>query len=291
MWDATSARGAEATSRRLAQAVVLPSAVIAGWSVMNSPYDPKLYDLVTVGAVHDIDWYLRKAQECGGSVLELGAGTGRITLALAHGGVMVHALDSDPRMLAALQQKISAQPREVRERIVTINGDMRAFQLTERFALVIAPFRALLHNLTEEEHLACFRCVRQHLGTGGRFAFNVFHPSLEFMAQNAGALAGVWRWAGTFEGDDGAWIIRSEANRYDTVRRRVHSQHRYEEYAPDGTLTRTFLHRLELSYLYPADIRRLLERTGFRSVQIGGGFDGRPFERDTDELVVEAGCD
>jgi hypothetical protein len=82
--------------------------------------------------------------------------------------------------------------------------------------------------------------------------------------------------------------MRSEANRYDTVRRRVHSQHRYEEYGPDGALTRTFLHRLELSYLYPSYIRRLLGETGFQSVQIWGGFDGRPFERDTDELVVEA---
>jgi hypothetical protein len=85
--------------------------------------------------------------------------------------------------------------------------------------------------------------------------------------------------------------VRSEANRYDTVQRRVFSLHRYEEYGSDGTLKRTFLHRLELSYLYPADITRLLKSAGFQSVQIAGGFDGRPFERDTDELVVEAGCD
>ena len=37
-----------------------------------------------------------------------------------------------------------------------------------------------------------------HLLPGGRFAFNVFHPSLEYMARHAGALAGVWRWVGTY---------------------------------------------------------------------------------------------
>lgn len=259
---------------------------------MKKSYEPNLYDLVTPQAfLGDADWYLRKAQACGGPVLELGAGTGRITLALAHGGVTVHALDTDSGMLAALRQKLSAQPSEVRERIVTIDGDMRAFRLSERFALIIAPFRALLHNLTEMEHVACFRCVREHLRPGGRFAFNVFHPSLEYMAQNSGALAGTWRWVGTYEGEDGGCVIRSEANRYDTVQRRVSSQHRYEEYGPDGNLKRTFLHRLELSYLYPADIRRLLENAGFRSIQIWGGFDGRPFLKESDELVVEAGCD
>ncbi len=259
---------------------------------MDRSYEPDLYDVVTPATFRgDSDWYRRKALECGGPVLELGAGTGRISLAIAQDGGVIHALDADPGMLEALRRKIAAQPAEIRERVMAINGDMRDFQLKERFALVIAPFRVLLHNLTESDQLACFRCVREHLRPGGRFAFNVFHPSLEYMAHHSGALAGVWRWAGTFPRDDGSWVVRSEANRYDTVRQRVHSQHRYEEYGADGTLRRTFLHRLELSYLYPADVRRLLEQVGFRSVLIAGGFDGRPFERDTDELVIEASPD
>jgi hypothetical protein len=65
----------------------------------------------------------------------------------------------------------------------------------------------------------------------------------------------------------------------------VHSQHRYEEYAADGTLTRTSLNRLDLAYLYPADIRRLLAHAGFREVRIAGGFAGGEVRRDADELV------
>jgi hypothetical protein len=101
-------------------------------------------------------------------------------------------------------------------------------------------------------------------------------------------MAGVWRWAGTYPSADGGWIVRSESNRYDTVRQLVNSQHRYEEYGSDGILTRTSLHQLQLAYLYPPDLRRLLTQAGFQSVHIAGGFDGRMFERDTDELVIEA---
>jgi hypothetical protein len=36
---------------------------------------------------------------------------------------------------------------------------------------------------------------------------------------------------------------------------------------------------------------RLLEQAGFRCVQIAGGFDGRPFGSDDDELVIEASRD
>ena len=165
---------------------------------------------------------------------------------------------------------------------------MRTFTLAARFALIIAPFRAFLHNLTANDQLACLERVREHLRPGGCFAFNVFHPSLEYMARHTGALAGVWRWAGTFPRADGGYIVRSESNRYDTVRQLVNSLHRYEEYGPDGTLTRTSLHRLQLVYLYPPDLRRLLTDAGFQSVRIAGGFHGRPFENDTDELVIEA---
>jgi SAM-dependent methyltransferase len=259
---------------------------------MDVSYEPNLYDTVTPATFQgDVDWYRRQAQDTGGPVLELGAGTGRITLALARDGVMIHALEASRHMLAALRRKTADQPKEVQERVIPIEGDMCAFRLETRFALIIAPFRVLLHNLTEADHLACFQRVREHLRPGGRFAFNVFHPSLEYMAQHSGSLAGVWRWGGTFQSRDDGWVVRSEANRYDTVRQRVHSLHRYEDYGPDGVLRRTFLHRLELSYLYPADIERLLARSGFQSVRITGGFDGRPFARDTDELVVEASVD
>jgi SAM-dependent methyltransferase len=259
---------------------------------MPGTYDPSIYDATIPSTFFgDVDWYRQKARECGGPVLELGAGTGRITLRLAQDGIGVHALDSDGEMLSALRRKIAAEPDEVRARVSVVHADMRTFELDERFALVIAPFRALLHNLTDEEHLACFRRVRAHLQPHGRFAFNVFHPSLEFMSQHAGSFAGVWRWASTTERADGVAIVRSDANRYDTVNRRIHSLLRYEEYASDGTLTRTFLHRLELSYLYPSDITRLLQEAGFRSIDICGGFHERPFARDTDELVVQAGLD
>jgi SAM-dependent methyltransferase len=252
-------------------------------------YKPELYDIVTPPSFRgDAEWYRRKARECGGPVLELGAGTGRITLGIAQDGVPVYALDADAAMLDRLRQKLANESPEVRERVMVMEGDMRVFTLPERFALVIAPFRAFLHNLTEDDQLACLDRVRQHLRPGGCFAFNAFHPSLEYMAHHAGALAGIWRWAGTFPRADGGCIVRSDANRYDTVRQLVDSQHRYEEYGPDGTLTRTSLHRLQLAYLYPPDLRRLLKQAGFRSVQIAGGFDGRPFGKDTDELVIEA---
>ena len=252
-------------------------------------YQPDLYDLVTPASLAgDVDWYVRKAKTADGPVLELGAGTGRVTLALAREGVAVHALDAHAGMLDVLRRKLADLPAEVQRRVTIVTADMKTFESPERFGLVIAPFRAILHNLTDEDLVACFCRVRAHLRAGGQFAFNVFHPSLEVMARHVGPLEGVWRWLATFDRPDGGWVVRSEANRFDTVRRRIHSLHRFEEFSQDGALRRTTLHRLELTYLYPPDVRRLLEQAGFQSITISGGFGGSPFERDTDELVVEA---
>ncbi len=252
-------------------------------------YRPELYDLVTPSTFQgDVEWYRGKAQQCSGPVLELGAGTGRVTLAVAEAGLAIHALDRSEAMLGALQAKLSKLPRDIGHRVTPILGDMRTFDLPERFALIIAPFRAFLHNVTEQDRLACLDRVRHHLRPGGHFAFNVFHPSLEYMARHAGPLAGVWRSVATFELPGGGYVVRLEANRYDTVHQVVHSQHRYEEYGPDGTLDRTHLFRLDLAYLYPGDLRRLLTQAGFGNITINGGFSGNEFSQDADELVVDA---
>jgi SAM-dependent methyltransferase len=256
---------------------------------MSMTYDPELYDLVSGADVGgDIDWYRRKAQESGGPILELGAGTGRITLPIAQAGLAIHALDADRGMLAALKRKVDALPEAVQQCVTVIEGDMRSFQTDTRFALVIIPARAFLHNQTADDQLACLHRVNQHLQPGGQLAFNVFHPSLEYMAQHAGAFTGVWRWTATYQHSNGGSVLCSESTRYDTVRQRLQAYQRYEHCDAAGHVTRTFLHRLELAYLYPSDIVRLLEQSGFRDVHIGGGFGGQPFSNDGDELVVEA---
>jgi SAM-dependent methyltransferase len=252
-------------------------------------YQAILYDAATPASVQgDVEWYQRKALERGGPVLELGAGTGRITLAISKGGTPIHALEANVAMLDVLIQKRTLLSASEQGLVTPVLGDMRTFELAEQFALVIAPFRVFLHNVTEDDRVRCLEQVHRHLRPGGYFAFNVFHPSLELMAQHAGALAGVWRWVNDYPLAAGGLLVRSEARKYDAVRQVVRSMHRYDEYTPDGTLARSSLHRLELAYLYPRDIHRLLTEARFTEIEISGGFEGRPFTRDTDELVVEA---
>ena len=253
-----------------------------------STYDGDMYDAIHSGAVHgDLEWYVERAVASDGPVIELGAGSGRITIPIAERGVQVTALDLSESMLARLQAKLSASTDDVRSRVMIHRGDMRSFALAERFALAIIPFRAFLHNVTRDDQIATLRCIHAHLRSGGELAFNVFHPSLEFMAASAGALTGTWKWRETRQIANGRLVL-SDASRFDTVKKRVESMIRAEEFGLDGALRRVHVTHLELAYLYPADIAGLLDEAGFELVRISGDFTGRPFENDRDELVVEA---
>ena len=236
----------------------------------------------------DVEWYRRKAVESGGPVLELGAGTGRVTIPIAEAGIRVSAVDLDAGMLDKLRQKAATLPDEARSRVTVHQGDMRSFALDEQFALVIIPFRAFLHNLTRDDQLATLRRAHAHLRPGGELALNVFHPSLEYMAANAGAYAGVWRWRKTVTLPDGRLrrLFRGQSLQHGSAAPRVDDSHgrirgRWVLAADQHDASRA---RVPL----PVRHRSLLEESGFEPPRISGDFRGRAFERDGDELVVEA---
>jgi ubiquinone/menaquinone biosynthesis C-methylase UbiE len=91
------------------------------------------------GRVGDVAFYRDAVHEHGDPVLELGCGTGRITLALAEAGHRVTGLDISERMLERCNQKRASLRTEARERVHLVQGDMTKFDLGEKFRLVIIP--------------------------------------------------------------------------------------------------------------------------------------------------------
>ena len=227
---------------------------------MPSNYLPHLYTLTNASSMGgDIEWYTEQARSAGPPILEIGAGTGRTLLPLARAGLRVHGLEYDEGMLSWLQEHIRAhEPDPISARVTLHQGDMRGFDLGERFAAIQLPFRALLHCRGRGEQLAALRCCRRHLRPGGPLLLNVFHPSLTYMSANHGPLAGAWKLTSEVDHPDGGTLVVSEAIRYDTPRQQLSARLRYEHFDARGRLVDTFYQKLELAYLYPGDVRERL---------------------------------
>lgn len=131
----------------------------------------KFYDL-DPGPM-DLPFYLRRLPSPTAQVLELGCGTGRVTVPLAQHCSSIMGIDHSEAMLTICRKKITAAG--IRNAEVQL-GDISNFRLDSAFDLVIAPYRVLQNLEFDAQVDGLFTGIRRHLRPGGRCILNVFQP-------------------------------------------------------------------------------------------------------------------
>jgi len=240
---------------------------------------------VVEGRLQDVAFYRDAAREFGDPVLELGCGTGRVTMALAQAGKRVTGLDVSERMLERAVEKRAAMRVEARERVHLVQGDMTRFDLGEKFRLVIIPFRPLQHLLEVRQQVDCLECVRKHLAPGGRLILDVFQTDAERMHDPVHQRETL---VSEYKSRDGREVRISE---------RVAAFHRAEQRNevemifsvghPGGRRER-LVFRWTLRYFFRYEVEHLLARCGFRVTALYGDFDRTPIRDQSPEMIFVA---
>jgi SAM-dependent methyltransferase len=236
----------------------------------------------------DVRFYAQLVRGLEGPILELGAGNGRVSLALAREKRRIFALDQARPMLRDLEQRALALGLE--DWIVPVRADMRAFELRKKFELVIAPFNALLHLYTAPDFLRCFSCVRRHLKPGGRFVFDYSVPRLEDLARANGTFSPATRVKIPLRLNSRSptanSLLYSERSEYGEVHQVLLTTLRYR--APSGVAGQKSVVDVPLAHrqVFPQEICALLRQSGFGSLELCEDFTARPASDAVDSLVV-----
>lgn len=138
----------------------------------EAPSPALLYDAIYERRGADVAVYRALAVSSSGSVLELGAGTGRLLDPLLSRGIDAWGLELDPEMLDAGRRRLmrrEAEPHRVR----MVKGDMRGFALARKFSLIVVACNTLSLLLENQEVLDTLSCAREHLEEGGALAFDI----------------------------------------------------------------------------------------------------------------------
>ena len=244
------------------------------------------YDLLTGDYQADLDFYLGLTRAAEGPVLELACGTGRILIPAAQAGATTWGLDQSQVMLDHASTKIADLPESVRRRITLCQGDMQDFDLAERFALVIIPFRSFLHLMTVADQISALAAIRRHLLPGGQLALNFFQPSIPMIAAHMGSTgraANLFRkWIDPTTGNE---VVCWESRRYRPAEQIIDEVRILDHVDENSQVVERTYRRFSLRWVYRFEFEHLLARTGFALEAVYGSFDRSPVQEDSSELV------
>lgn len=246
----------------------------------------RYYDVDMVGVNGDVGFYVEEAAKAGSPVLEIGCGTGRITIPIAEAGIRLVGLDFSPAMLDIARRKIGALPDEVGTRIELVEGDMRGFPLGRRFSMVAIPYRAFLHNLTVDDQKSTLRCARERLNDGGKLVLDVFDPRLDFISAHVGDAPTPLSRSESIHPDTGHRVVRSIQAFYELGNQIARCELAYEELDDQGEVISRNRSQITMRWVCRHEMEDLLGLCGFEIESLYGDFSRGPFSPGGEQVWV-----
>lgn len=223
----------------------------------------------------DLDYWRSIARDSGGEVLDLGAATGRVALALARDGCHVTAVDIDPGMAEQITLATTVE-RDLAGSVDVHVADLRALDLGRRYDAAILPMNTLQAFVDPDDRRAVLRAVRDHVTPGGLFAFDVVMADLDALEEHIGEIL-----PGVVHHDASGTTLRHGA-RFESVDVSTGTV-RFTILIDEGTTRYEREHEVHL--FQPSELVELLAESGFRVLAVHGDFDGAPLDETSERQI------
>lgn len=252
-----------------------------GWDEYAPFYDWE--NARTLGR-RDVPFWRNVALQSKGSVLELGCGTGRISLPLARAGVNVVGIDRSEQMLARAAKRLAAQRKREggrkKKRLHLLRGDIRYLPFEPAsFKTVLAPYGILQSLVRDKDLTATLASVASVLAPGGLFGVDLV-PDVPNWREYSNQIQLKGRAAG------GAHLTLVESVRQDRKKHLTTFNQTYIERRGQDLREHTF--DLTFRTLPIPTFTKRLEKAGFRVEAVLGDYRGGPWDARADVWIMLA---
>lgn len=226
----------------------------------------------------DIPFFLEKCKEAPGPVLELMAGTGRVSIPLLEAGVELTCVDSSAEMLECLRGKLNE--RNLKARVV--EADVRRLRLPVAFHLVIIPFNSFSELVSEEDRRSALGSIHRALLPGGRFICTLHNPSVR-IARLAEEKESEKRFMDPSGGGEVVFHLSCE---YEPTTRIVTGVESFDIFSATGELRER--RRVEIAFSLPDrdGFERAAREAGFSVESILGDYDGSQYREEESPSMI-----
>lgn len=236
-----------------------------------------LYDSY-VHADFDIDFFIKEAANTSGEVLELMAGTGRVSLPLLQAGARLTCVDSSSAMLARLRTKLAQQGLSAE----IFQMDVRNLALHKQFGLVIIPFHSFGEITSPADQRQALLSIYEHLSEDGRFICTLHNPQKRLQTVD-----GQLRLYGTYPiAARQSTLMFYRYATYDATNRIVHSLQFYEEYDTNGIMREKRYLEANFSLLQKAEFESMALSAGFKIAALYGDYSYEPFQDEISPYMI-----
>ena len=247
-----------------------------GWDAYAPFYD---WENRRTRGRRDVRFWTDLARRTDGAVLELGCGTGRLSVPVARAARRFVGIDRSAPMLRRLRARIRRARLDGKTSI--LRGDIRALPFRRRWRcrLVMAPYGMLQSLLSDEDLARTLESVAGVLARGGRFGIDLVPelPRWEEYHRRVGL-------RGPMSGGRRVTLIES-------VRQvREHGLTVFDQEFVEWLGRRRTVHRFSLAFrtVSVPQVAARLEQAGFRIDAVLGDYAGAEWSPDAEVWVIIA---
>lgn len=235
-----------------------------------------LYD-VYVDTAFDVPFYINEAGKIPGDILELMAGTGRITIELLKAGRNVTCVDYGEKMLERLAEKTSQLDNKPDIRLQDVTG----LKLEKKFDLVLMPFNSICEILNQQKQFQTLLNVKEHLKTGGTFICATQNPVVRFRNNS-----GMPKVLGKFEYGDNHDLIITIIHEYHHINNFMTGWQFYEIYDKNHILKEKRYIELKQKPVFYQVMCEMCKAAGFRIENVYGNYNYGKFDEEKSEFMI-----